>query len=78
LTVNSIVLAYDGAVDLDIMKGAYNEVFVRKAKWSDVLRFYYNSKNSLTRVTTRMAVLSIVLGAVGLVIGVLGFVAAFF
>jgi hypothetical protein len=60
------------------MKGAYNEVLVSKAKWSDVLRFYYNSKNSLTRVTTRMAVLSIVLGAVGLVIGVLGFVAAFF
>ncbi len=72
LTHNSIVLDYDGTVDLGLLKGQANTVVVRPARWTEVYRYYYHSKHSIIRITTRMAVLGIVLGVVGLVLGVFG------
>ena len=78
LTRNGIVLDYDAMVDLDWRKSQPNDIIVRPASWSEVLRYYYNSKNSLTRVSTRMAVLGTVLGIMGFIIGLLSFLAMFF
>ena len=54
LTVNSIVLDYDGRVELALIQGQANTVQIRKAKWSKVYRYYYGHKNALTRITPEL------------------------
>lgn len=68
---DSIVLDYDGWVDLAMVDGP-NDIVVRPAKAIEVYRYYWRSKQSLTRITTRLAVLGVLLGVVGLLLGVVG------
>ncbi|AJF08160.1 hypothetical protein [Geoalkalibacter subterraneus] len=72
LTKNSIVLDYDARIELAIVPEAANIIRVRKANWREVYRFYWRHKNSLIRITTRLAVISVALGAVGLALGFAG------
>lgn len=65
LTKDSIVLDYDGRLDLSLNGDEPCEVWVRKASWREVTLFYYHHKDPLIRVTTRLAITSVVLGIMG-------------
>lgn len=73
LTKDSIVLDYDGKIELDIQKDKNNEIWVQQASLWEVTWYYYRHKNPMIRMTTRLAVIGVVLGFLGFIVGVVPF-----